>query len=452
MRKLDLFPFQPILHVDTNCGFMTSFGGGITILLGVTTILAIIEFSKDVFQKNEPFVISSDNVEFFPHFPKEHFQAFISPQMAGGIYIPESDRYVNVRVQIADSDFTDKTRNSTTIFTYFDLVKCNETSMLNNSDYNFGNLITSNLDGYYCLPGTDSRLLDLQGTFGSSKFVIWKFIVESCTNSTLNNFKCKTPEDIKLKLAKFYIHFGLSTFYVDTNDYNSPLKKSFLSRFMRVSTFNYRNDVIFSRLVDYITDSGFILEDKSSVQGTVISRIESDSLYNEKLGPILDIMLTLDAIKQTYMRSYIKIQAVAANIGGIIKFFTLILSFVNRKWGEVMFLKYIGGLVKVKIPTDSKTFSNNYITAAEPSKITSANIVNPLIKKSLKIGVGSLESNGPLSLSIIEGIKFLLGMQPSKNEQQVMPLYELSKYFKKICSIEALIATEKENFLNKLSI
>lgn len=455
MRKLDAFPFTPTLHINSHFGFQTAFGGIISILLGIVTVLASAAFSVDVFTKTNPIVLSSDNVIQHPTIDKTLFKVFAAPTLPGGVPILELEKYLNFRIQMSDSDGLDKTRNMTTFFTYFNLDKCQDSPVLQDSELNLNNSLNAPLDNYYCLSGEDSRLLDLYGSFGSNKFVMWKLIVETCQNSTLNNYSCKTPDQIKSKLGRFFIHFGLSTMYVDSNDYDNPLKRNFFTRIMRVSVFNYRNDIIFNRIVDYTTDSGFLLESKSTKHGILISRLESDSLFNEKLGPILDIMLTLDNIKQNYNRSYIKIQTVAANIGGMIKFLTVILSFINSKWGEIMFLKYLNTKLQTNVSKTSITVSaNNYLNNRNHNVLPlnqAKNSSPPTIKEADVDAKANLKILHK-SFSLGETLQYLCSFSSTRSMNN--SISSVSNYYREATSIEVLMKmnSEMENAITSKSI
>jgi len=73
---------------------------------------------------------------------------------------------------------------------------------------------------------------------------------------------------------------------------------------------------------------------------------------------MLKVVFTLDKFQEKIERSYIKIQKVAADIGGIIKFFSLIFSFLATQYSNLRFYDYLINFIR----NEESQILNNFKT------------------------------------------------------------------------------------------
>lgn len=355
MKQLDLFSFSPSLQVCKDEGFKTNIGGVITSVISVGFLLSCFAFSRELFEKSNPFILNSLNFDATPALSKDSISFFFAPMLMGGFTIPESDKLLKMYLVMIQTDNSLQDKNLS-IFTQFRLKKCLDSKQFNNTSMNTSSFLIGDINNYYCVyPNDYEGLLDMYGSFGNPKFTIWNIKVEACTNSTENSFGCKPMEEIKTALSMFYVHFGIRNVLIDSFDYSNPLKPTFYSKLLRVSSFNSRIDTVFITPITYTTDSGFILEDSSSLESFQISRVESDSLYSDSPTSIMGIILTIENLKLKIFRGYTKVQAVAASIGGFAKFLILVLGYISKRINEMYFYKYMH---QVSLPIQSKISLN----------------------------------------------------------------------------------------------
>lgn len=344
MQNVDFYPYSPTLQVNSSDGYKTRVGGVITMMIALGILLSAIAFCRELFEKSNPFVLSSINFDQGPTLKKDSISLFVAPLLPGGLIIPEVETYFKFTVEMSNTDAGNSTRPGN-IMSYFELQRCPQTVMYANKDM-YAPYLFQSFDYYYCLdPGSEDRLLDLYGSYGNLKFILWNLVLSPCVNTTENNNSCKSIEQIRDKLPLFYVHLEITNMLVDSFDLLNPLKPIFTSHLMRASSFNSRDEIIYFTTIFYNTDMGFILEDKSEIKGFEISRTETDSLYvdaeNLKDSYMVKIKITLLNQKLIYVRGYIKIQTIAANIGGLAKFLILVLGYLNSKYNNVFFLRYI---------------------------------------------------------------------------------------------------------------
>jgi hypothetical protein len=116
--------------------------------------------------------------------------------------------------------------------------------------------------------------------------------------------------------------------YTDNNDYLNPIKSTVYGANIR-SNINTMSRLIFwFKNVDYVTDDGWILEDLRNETFTAIDHIETQIFPTPNTSSFFFHMFTIAPLKDSYRRSYIKIQGVSAYIGGFISFFKMFLGIV----------------------------------------------------------------------------------------------------------------------------
>lgn len=353
MKRLDMFPFNPSLQIDKYEGFKTNVGGFITSIIAIGIILSCFAFSRELFNRTNPFILDSLNFDPAPSLSKSSLSFFFAPMLIGGFTIPESEKLLNMYLEMVSTDNTLKDEDLT-VFVRFPISKCLNSKLFNDTSKNISSFMIGDINNYYCESSEDySDLRELYGSLGNPKFTVWNLMVEACVNSTLNDFSCKSNDEIKLALNAFYFHLGITNILIDSFDYSLPLKPTFYSRLMRVSGFNYRNDIIYHTPITYSTDSGFILEDISSLSSFQISRVESDSLYSEQPANILKITLTIENLRLKILRSYTKVQTITASIGGFAKFVVIVLGYINKRINEFYFYKY---MARTSAPLQTKLY------------------------------------------------------------------------------------------------
>ena len=85
---------------------------------------------------------------------------------------------------------------------------------------------------------------------------------------------------------------------------------------------------------------------------------------------ILQTIITLDKFQRKIERNYIKLQKVAADVGGIIKFFSLIFSFLATEYSKIRFYDHM-----IRFITNEANVANSNLNTLNKIRI-------PIIKKS----------------------------------------------------------------------
>ncbi len=162
-------------------------------------------------------------------------------------------------------------------------------------------------------------------------------MIETVVCDKTINPNCKSKEELIKKYPSFYMQFLINDIYIKSNDFKTPIINYINSRLIYLSSSIFRTDIYNFQLIDYISDSGIMLEDLTTIKSYRVKNIEQN-LISDPTNPIINrILLTSTNIGQVINRNYISIQKVAADVGGILKVAILILGFLSKKYGYFHF-------------------------------------------------------------------------------------------------------------------
>ena len=337
-----------------------------------------------------------------------------------------------------------------TIFQTFNAVPCSSQKFFTENMYN----LTSNLiavpEDYYCLDRNITDIKNLEGSFGMSKFIIWSVKANICVNSTLNNNHCKPREEINKFLGIFYIHILMPDIYIDSKDIDKPIKERFTSKLFRVSPVNQRRDYLYYRIIDYYSDESIMLQSQDYRKSFILSRMETDCLYDLNTSNILEATISIDLIRTKIERSYTKIQKIAADIGGFIKLCNIVLSFISLKYSRLHFYAYLHSYFVKHKPNQQNQSINTKLpyenTINKDITLKSFN-QNVLKINNLISSKNNIKETKVFNYSLLAFIKYYLCC--FKSDYEKLKLKRIKAYVDSTYSFENIITLHEENLYIK---
>jgi hypothetical protein len=225
--------------------------------------------------------------------------------------------------------------NGVSVFTPLKYEICNLDKHIGKYKSLFENL---NITNYNCIsPGQNFNL------YGSGTDVIkgsglLSIFIAKCDNSSIYNpnpGKCASPSTIETALSSSPPSVGFLTIdhQIDNNALGDPyIPYIYADLFTVVPNYLlYRHHIILSKSF-YSHDDGYIFENKNTYESyqKVASSFDifvNTTLYvRESYGVLI---IDLPGKADSYLKSYVKLQVIIANIGGIIKSLLLIASLLN---------------------------------------------------------------------------------------------------------------------------
>ena len=205
---------------------------------------------------------------------------------------------------------------------------------------------------------------------------------------------CDPNSDLFLK--SFNFNLAVQNSYVDTNNYEEPIRYH-IDNSMYQSSNDYNKIISFSLTNNtFISDNGWLLEDKISYSYVQISEKKSEIAgYYAGITPIVTVSLDSLNIVDTISRSYMKVQDLLAKIGGIINALIIITKILTFHYLRFLYIIKLASLSKeeqmVKIDSSKEHDSidqnsqqvrlNNYI----PNKIPKFSKISKITNEPNKI-------------------------------------------------------------------
>ncbi len=207
------------------------------------------------------------------------------------------------------------------------------------------------LKNLYCIENTD---LFLQGDFGKEVWAYFEFSFNRCKNSTSNNFTCKSEEVIRSSLDGGYFGIFVSDTTIEASNFLSPAKLFGRNIFTTFSLRAFREFWIYLKTIDVSSDSGWLLEERSNEQYFSIDDIREYWDFRNTTEEFFNFGLRCSSSRQVFGRSYLKLQNLAANIGGIVKFLLIcgqLLTYIFRqiKYREFLISTFFSNNIEIRI-------------------------------------------------------------------------------------------------------
>ena len=314
LNQIDIFGVSPLFTIRGRPTFQTKIGSLLTIFCVVLIMLYLLFFLREMIYHKKPNLQSTIYYDEIPpqiFLRKNNFSFVFSLQNKEYIsYIDES--IYNVNVIQKQMVFTNNTFN----FKYSPLtiIKCNE--------YNF-NIIPElfkklPLNNLYCLNSD----LNLKGDFMKDYWNYIQINFTKCENETYNN-KCKSEEEINELLNGGYLGIFIPDYYFEPNKYNKPYK-TYVKNIYKSFSIQYFEDIfLYLKLVEIITDSGYFFEKETTENFLTYDFLQND-IDHRYSKPFLSLNLRVSSKREIHHRSYVKIQTIFSNVGGMLKIVLLI--------------------------------------------------------------------------------------------------------------------------------
>ena len=347
LKKIDIFKFRPKLYVnDSEFGFSTKLGGVMSILIGILTTLAIFAFGMELVDKTAP---TTNISEAYLENPKLDNDLFIGFQFVRSGLTPfyNAEKYLSFSFNIYKT-IMDENNEMQTQYIVYQPVKCKDEDKLFLDEENNHNLtsylLSNSTENLYC----KSPLIEekLKGEKGNGEFISYALFVKRCRNTTTQSI-CAPEDEVTAVLDSMMINIVISNVFINPTNLNDPLENTYYSYFSVVSQKLQKKEIIKFQNIEFFTDEAFLLEDFKQTNSVKFDSIITDFSYSDTT--LYHGIFTLSKAKRIYTRSYVKVQKVAANVGGIISFFFKVFDLLMIITSKVSFLKYLKNTILKEI-------------------------------------------------------------------------------------------------------
>lgn len=207
----------------------------------------------------------------------------------------------------------------------------------------------------YCISSNDTTI---GGKFGSNFYGFIEVIVNKCVNGT-SNIECKDQNTIDTSLFGSWFDFYYMDKSIDVLNFKNPFSSfltsvyvnmdKHLTKIMEVSfaknTISSNNNLIFNTASDV-----------SAFKYLVTTR---DVISTSEEPAMVIFTLTASLVEETYFRTYMKFQDVAAKIGGIFKTLTIGCSIICTILNKLSMKRIISNKIFTHGDNMSKTVNDD---------------------------------------------------------------------------------------------
>ena len=331
---IDVFGYTPSLSIKNQLFYQTIFGGLLTLLIVIITIITLIFFSQELFNKNSPSVNLS--MEALNH--PQRLNYFDNFEFLIGIQNSSYMTEINEKIFNAKGSLFKTVVNESGIYnlkTNINLVSCD--IALSNSKNK--DLYTDlNLKGYYCISNDQNEEPYLKEHWGNNDFSMIQIKFVDCDNKTGN---CASEEEVYDFLHSADLSFYMIDNLVSTKNYKNPFSKVIKEQTFKVSD-SYKVSVIqYLRHIRIESDDGLLFTTNHSKSSFVLGEFTHDIIFERDSSTFLTLSIELDNTLQKYQRKYYKLQDLAAQVGGVVNACFVIASLILKIYEKNSYFEYL---------------------------------------------------------------------------------------------------------------
>jgi hypothetical protein len=378
IKLSDKVGIRPEISFKGKPNHKTLFGGLFTIILVLLTIIGIFFLGRDIIERQKPTFYSGNSYNSNP-FP------LILNSSNFPFYIGIEDPTNNLNYFIDDTVYRIKAEYGSQVRTISNNGNVNITKKFNEiklkrceiSDFLGYESIFSSLDfkNAYCLDS--SQNITIRGSFSNN---IWNFVrisIFACNNST-DKVTCRSQREIDAKMKSTYLAFQYGEFVSDPGNFYFPMKKILGDYNVAFSNFYQKKIAAIIKRTNVTTDTGFIFDSNENEIFYQLDGPPIEMFWPFAPGPtdyILQLTLRLSYSETKNHRSYIKMQSVVAQIGGLYNFLYLIIKSVVLYFTKPVFISEFL----------NQSCSSNYSKSSNISEIKNSKPLNNFLTKATRL-------------------------------------------------------------------
>ena len=314
---LDSFGVGINFYYKGHKDYRSHFGGFVTVVIYIATIICGIIFARELYNKISPTVstsymnypnpkkISYPDQTFFILGLTVNSAPFVDPK----IYRPIG--YIDTKVN--GSDILE--RRNLTVELCDKVIK---------EDYKYYDIIKHlNLKNFYCISldqskyGVDLNDLYINEFWGNDGFQMLQIKIFNCSAIADDKSECESNDVIKEKLTSPIITYYTLRNYIDTNNYKNPFVSGLQETFYYISYKKFVSATQYLKHLQVHTDKGYLFTDEEIIEDQTVDSMVDYSEADQEDGKIFTISIQLTNKIEIYSRSYFKLQDLAAEVGAV---------------------------------------------------------------------------------------------------------------------------------------
>jgi hypothetical protein len=376
MEKLDLLGGNLSFYTYNNETIKSKFGGCISLLTIIILGLLIGAFGQDFFKRTNPILVQStlSPLDYPNHIiNNKNFSFAFRLEDDNGLVV-DSPEYFYIKVTYSNSEKDEKGSWVTKDRYLLDTPKCTKDMFFDGAEFVEQTDIGTNT--IFC---PQFKNISLGGYWDASFVRRFQIEVFQCIEGQFTPDKkpCGSNKDREKLLAnKLYLSLFYQVVVVTPNNYNSGLQRYIKNNYYSLDTRIQKNPYYFFEETIMYTDFGWLLKENKNInllgfKNNYMDIISLDALESGLFaGSLTRALFYFEKDTKEFYREYQKAQNLAAQVGGILKLFITIGSFIVHRY-NLMSLK-----LNVRNLT---TFTNNKKNSKNNEEFLSQNSQNKII-------------------------------------------------------------------------
>lgn len=408
VKKADFQGYKVNFTFDTKDSHTSVIGGVLTLFMIIVFIVIFILFGQDFFYKLNPKVISAliDNGTYERFKAKNsNFTIAFRLENFDNVRLDKDEIYFYYNIVLNKFERNQNKELALTHEIKFNYSLCKEDDV-NNEYYR-----EKNLNDFYCLDLSllEDNSYDFGGFIDGDFASLLSFDLLKCNEGEFNHkgLPCgSSANQLNLVSSSIFSSLMVINAIVDVNDYITPIKRNIKNISFGVDIFIIKTlEVIFQNVM-VESDDGWILQNKATKSALTYSSHNFDNSFVDSLSNdsyyknvLFSYFIHTESQYTKYLRNYMRIQDLLANVGGILKVLTTvgfsisylinkinfnveILSYLNKteedKLNDISQLNYQSPLVKnvKKIEDQSLNKLKDICLMKEKKEVKKNNFVN----------------------------------------------------------------------------
>ena len=315
-QALDIFGVPPLFTIRGRATFQTQIGSSLTIVCATLILTYILFFIDEMINHKSP---NLNSITYYDETPSEIILNKNNFSFVFGLQTKEYKNFIDESIYKVNAYQSKLILNKNGVYNYenepLKVIKCDEYKFEIIPE-KFKKLPIENL---YCL----NNNISLKGDYMQESWNFIQFNFMKCVNSTENDNNCKSENEINTILNEGFIGMFIPDNAIESSKFKIPYRTYIRNLYKEFSIKYYENIVLYFKLVEVITDSGYFFDEKQSVYFPSYDYYQNDLDINDLIN-FLTITIRVSSKREIHKRSYIKVQTIFSNVGGMLKIILLI--------------------------------------------------------------------------------------------------------------------------------
>lgn len=334
LKYFDIYDSKVNFKINGKKGFATELGGAFSLLTFFSIVSTIIFFGSDCYNRTNPHVF---NQYYFPEQSEKTLITNENFNVAWRIEDGEARLFNFTKVFYPRIRYVLYERNKTTLelqgtFHYFSIKKCRNTTI--NPKY----MKNINLNDWYCLDFSEFKVY-MGGDWSKDFIGLIGFEILFCPNNDFKSMLCTDFSTLRQNLGvldALYLSIIYPEVYVSNTDLIEPVKFQLKNYYNTINVNANKIDRLFLNKNRYVDDQGWIFQSKteySHISGYYFDKsldYKTDEEFKiNETSLLYTFNIFMDDKYIVYYRKFMKIQELAATVGGFMKVILLLFEILN---------------------------------------------------------------------------------------------------------------------------